>query len=78
MVEGKDSNLRRQSRQIYSLIPLAAQESLLKCGANTTRNFLFVNPESTKDQRKFADISSNAHFSDFLCLHKRSVSTFGR
>ena len=29
MVEGKDSNLRRQSRQIYSLIPLAAREPLL-------------------------------------------------
>ncbi len=26
---GKDSNLRRQSRQIYSLIPLAAREPLL-------------------------------------------------
>ncbi|MDF2867700.1 MAG: hypothetical protein K0S11_1170 [Gammaproteobacteria bacterium] len=25
---GKDSNLRRQSRQIYSLIPLAAREPL--------------------------------------------------
>ena len=30
---GKDSNLRRQSRQIYSLIPLTAREPLqgLKC-----------------------------------------------
>ena len=28
MVEEKDSNLRRQSRQIYSLIPLAAREPL--------------------------------------------------
>ncbi len=27
---GKDSNLRRQSRQIYSLIPLAAREPLQK------------------------------------------------
>src|SRR5579862_338138 len=27
---GKDSNLRRQSRQIYSLIPLTAREPLLK------------------------------------------------
>src|SRR4030067_3211675 len=27
---GEDSNLRRQSRQIYSLIPLAAREPLLK------------------------------------------------
>ena len=26
---GKDSNLRRQSRQIYSLIPLTAREPLL-------------------------------------------------
>lgn len=29
----KDSNLRRQSRQIYSLIPLAAREPLPKCEA---------------------------------------------
>ena len=28
---GEDSNLRRQSRQIYSLIPLAAREPLPKC-----------------------------------------------
>ena len=28
---GKDSNLRRQSRQIYSLIPLAAREPLQEC-----------------------------------------------
>ncbi len=27
---GKDSNLRRQSRQIYSLIPLTAREPLQK------------------------------------------------
>ena len=27
---GKDSNLRRQSRQIYSLIPLTAREPLRK------------------------------------------------
>jgi hypothetical protein len=27
---GKDSNLRRQSRQIYSLLPLAAREPLQK------------------------------------------------
>ncbi len=27
---GEDSNLRRQSRQIYSLIPLAAREPLPK------------------------------------------------
>ncbi|CAB1370306.1 conserved protein of unknown function [Denitratisoma oestradiolicum] len=30
---GKDSNLRRQSRQIYSLIPLTAREPLLESRA---------------------------------------------
>lgn len=30
MWRGKDSNLRRQSRQIYSLIPLTAREPLQK------------------------------------------------
>ena len=29
---GKDSNLRRQCRQIYSLLPLAAREPLPRCG----------------------------------------------
>ncbi len=33
---GKDSNLRRQSRQIYSLIPLTAREPLQK---NLALNF---------------------------------------
>ena len=28
---GEDSNLRRRSRQIYSLIPLATREPLQKC-----------------------------------------------
>ncbi len=31
---GKDSNLRRLSRQIYSLIPLTAREPLLREGAH--------------------------------------------
>ncbi len=40
----KDSNLRRQSRQIYSLIPLAAREPLHKCGADISRFFSLVKP----------------------------------
>ncbi len=43
----KDSNLRRQSRQIYSLIPLAAREPLPKCEAHTNRSLGFVNPLRT-------------------------------
>ncbi len=31
---GQDSNLRRLSRQIYSLIPLAAREPLQRAGDN--------------------------------------------
>ena len=31
----KDSNLRRRSRQIYSLIPLATREPLLNCGRHS-------------------------------------------
>ncbi len=33
----KDSNLRRLSRQIYSLIPLATREPLLNCGGNSSQ-----------------------------------------
>ena len=35
----KDSNLRRQSRQIYSLIPLAAREPLLIMARGETSSF---------------------------------------
>jgi hypothetical protein len=44
---GKDSNLRRQSRQIYSLIPLTAREPLqkevyfLRC-INESQAFLYI------------------------------------
>ena len=40
---GEDSNLRRRSRQIYSLIPLATREPLQQCRAHNTDTFFFVN-----------------------------------
>ncbi len=43
---GKDSNLRRRSRQIYSLIPLATREPLHKCGADNSKQVKTVNPFS--------------------------------
>ena len=37
---GEDSNLRRLSRQIYSLIPLAAREPLHEARYSPSRNIL--------------------------------------
>ena len=39
----KDSNLRRLSRQIYSLIPLAAREPLHKYGTDNIRKSRYGN-----------------------------------
>ncbi|EAS65339.1 hypothetical protein VAS14_06448 [Photobacterium angustum S14] len=35
---GKDSNLRRQCRQIYNLLPLATREPHHKCGADNSKH----------------------------------------
>ncbi len=39
---GQDLNLRRLSRQIYSLIPLTTREPLHISDENTNRTFRFV------------------------------------
>ncbi|RXE89413.1 hypothetical protein DRB05_00475, partial [Pseudoalteromonas sp. A757] len=49
-----DSNQRRLSRQIYSLIPLAAREPLLNNGGDNNKVFFEVK-KTTKVFRKKAD-----------------------
>ncbi len=66
----KDSNLRRQSRQIYSLIPLAAREPLPKCEAHTNRSSLFVNPLKRFWQQKM----TVRRFFDTSCSKFRLIS----
>ena len=64
----KDSNLRRQSRQIYSLIPLTARESL-----QTELAIIHVSACLVKDV--FSHLSSGYHFlssADCACACKPS------
>ena len=50
---GKDSNLRRQSRQIYSLIPLTAREPLLQYERRILlKRQVLVNTYTFKSHRK--------------------------
>src|SRR3972149_6835234 len=58
---GEDSNLRRQSRQIYSLIPLAAREPLQKsCSGTANRSACSYSSRSGKESGEFC--GSSHHF----------------